>query len=72
VVHNDRNRWIFCNVSQSLERSPRNSFRLLVDGNVERALEDRKAYGHHMRNCASIGSGKMSGALVRQEPTLDV
>jgi hypothetical protein len=40
--------------------------------NVERAFEDRKAYGHHMRNCASIGSGKMSGALVRQELALDV
>src|SRR5262249_16389490 len=72
VVHDYRDRRIFCNVSQSLERSPGNSFRLVVDGDVERAFEDREAYGHHMRDRAPIGSGKMSDALVRQEPALDL
>jgi hypothetical protein len=70
AVCDDRDYGIFCNVSQALERNAGNALRLVVDGDVERGFEDRKADGYHMRNRAPIGSGKMSDALVRQEPTL--
>src|SRR5437763_3304782 len=70
AVHDYRNRGIFCNVSQSLQRNRGSSFRLVVYGDVERAFGDRKAYGHYMRIRTPIGSGKMSDALVRQEPAL--
>src|SRR5262249_38186149 len=68
--HGDRG--ILGDVPQALERRGRPSLRLFVDGDVERALEDREADRHHMGNRAPIGGGEVRDALLRQEPALVV
>src|SRR5262245_6899878 len=72
AVDDHRDRGVLGNVPQALERNFGTSFRLFVDGDVERALQDREADRHDVGNRAAIGGGEMRDALMPQEPPLRV
>src|SRR5262245_10155964 len=72
AVDDHRDRGVLGNVPQALERNLWPSFRLFVEGDEERALQDREADRHDVGNRAAIGGGEMRDALMRQEPPLAV
>src|SRR5262249_43952438 len=72
AVDDYRDRRVLGNVPHALERRAGASFRLFVDGDVERALRDREADRHHVGDRAPVGGGEMRDALMRQEPALAI
>lgn len=72
TINHDRDHRVALDVADALERRSSHALRLLVDGDVEGALRNRKAHRHDMRHGPAVGRGKTPDPLRQQEPAFVV
>jgi hypothetical protein len=67
-IGHDGNHRVALDVADPLERRPRGSLWLFVDGDVERAMRNRKTHRHHMRDRVAVDRGEMPDPSGGQKP----